>query len=202
MPTTMTKSYVFQSLCRLKWGHISIMNEIPLRNDATQKRVLFRVRWGETDNAIEYKAKIQNGDDIKMVHDISSPFFWKIVVGREPTVSTEGAYAGKPAPLRSLPFESRAGNLRLAPSALMPANRHPCLNATRLYAPTAQDPPLRLLPFESRAGGSCAEGAYGLAPSAHMNATRSSGASKQGGRQSPCFERWQHHPMPPIACKN
>ena len=35
-----------------------------------------------------------------------------------------------------------AGNLRLAPSALMPASRHPCINATRLYAPTAQDPSL------------------------------------------------------------
>ena len=83
MPTTLSKSYVFQSLCRLKWGHISIVNEIPLRNDPTQKRVLFRVRWGANENAREYRDKIQNGDDIKMVHDITSPYFWKIVVGRK-----------------------------------------------------------------------------------------------------------------------
>lgn len=83
MPTTLSKSYVFQSLCRLKWGHVSITNEIPLRNDPTQKRVLFRVRWGANENAREYRDKIQNGDDIKMVHDIKSPYFWKIVVGRK-----------------------------------------------------------------------------------------------------------------------
>jgi hypothetical protein len=83
MPTTLSKSYVFQSLCRLKWGHITILNEIPLRNDPTQKRVLFRIRWSFNENAVEYKKKIQNGDDIKMVHDMTSPYFWKIVVGRK-----------------------------------------------------------------------------------------------------------------------
>ena len=85
MPANITKSYIFQSLCRLKWGHISIMNEIPLRNDPTQKRVLFRVRWGGSGNAEEYKKKIQNGNDIKVVHDITSPYFWKILANREPT---------------------------------------------------------------------------------------------------------------------
>ena len=102
MPTTMSKSYVFQSLCRLKWGHISILNEIPLRNDPTQKRVLFRVRWGATENAVEYKAKIQNGDDIKMVHDIASPFFWKIVMGRETTLSCKGGDTASPVPKRTI----------------------------------------------------------------------------------------------------
>ena len=69
--------YIFKSLCKLKWGHISILNEIPLRNDPTQKRVLIKVRWNK-ENSVQ--DKIDSGSVIKLVHDINSPWFWKIML--------------------------------------------------------------------------------------------------------------------------
>ncbi len=73
-----TKQYILASLCKLKWGRISIVNEIPLRNDPTQKRILIKVRWSSPNDS-EVKSKIDNGDTVKFVHDINSPWFWKIV---------------------------------------------------------------------------------------------------------------------------
>jgi hypothetical protein len=81
-----TKQYIFASLCKLKWGRISIVNEIPLRNDPTQKRIMIKVRWTSPIES-EVKSKIDNGDTVKFVHDINSPWFWKIVraVDKSPT---------------------------------------------------------------------------------------------------------------------
>ena len=71
--------YIFQSLCKLNWGKISILNEIPLRNDPTQKRILIKVKWN-SDTETTMKTKLDNGDIIKLVHDINSPWFWKIML--------------------------------------------------------------------------------------------------------------------------
>jgi hypothetical protein len=80
MEMTTPKQYIFTTLCKLNWGHISILNEIPLRNEPTQKRILIRVKWDP--NASEYKSRILKGDSVKLVHNINSPWFWKIVLGK------------------------------------------------------------------------------------------------------------------------
>ncbi len=80
MEITTPKQYVFSTLCKLNWGHISILNEIPLRNEPMQKRILIKVRWDSTSEDV--RTRIQNGDSVKLVHDINSPLFWKIVLGK------------------------------------------------------------------------------------------------------------------------
>ena len=74
--TNTTNQYIYRSLRKLNWGHISILNEIPLRNDPTQKRVMVKVKW---NHDTDIKSKIDNGETIKFVHDINSPWFWKIM---------------------------------------------------------------------------------------------------------------------------
>ena len=79
MELSTPKNYIFQTLCRLKWGRIIHINEIPLRNDPTQKRIIIKIKWNSSS---EYKERINNGDSIKLVHDENSPWFWKVVLSR------------------------------------------------------------------------------------------------------------------------
>ena len=74
-----SSKYILQSLCKLNWGKISILNEIPLRNDPTQKRILIKVKWNP-DTETTMKTKLDKGDVINLVHDINSPWFWKIML--------------------------------------------------------------------------------------------------------------------------
>ena len=74
------KQYILSTLCKLNWGNISIMNEIPLRNEPNHKRIMIKVKWDLSSSDI--KTRIQDGNSIKLVHDINSPWFWKIVQGK------------------------------------------------------------------------------------------------------------------------
>ena len=80
MDLTIQRKYIQNTLYKLKWGHISIINEIPLRNEPDQKRILVRIKWDEC--AGDIRSRVNNGDSIKLVHDINSPWFWKIVLGK------------------------------------------------------------------------------------------------------------------------
>jgi hypothetical protein len=71
-----TNKYILNSLYKLKWGGIFILNEIPLRNDPMQKRILIKVKWNSNT---DIKSRIENGDTVNIVHDIDSPWFWKIM---------------------------------------------------------------------------------------------------------------------------
>lgn len=79
MDLSTSKNYIQQTLCNLKWGKILYINEIPLRNDPTQKRVLIRIKWNSSN---EYQDRINKGDSIKLVHSDKSPWYWKIVLGK------------------------------------------------------------------------------------------------------------------------
>jgi hypothetical protein len=86
MELATSKNYIHQTLTKLKWGSILKINEIPLRNDPSQKRVLIKIRW--TDDSNRYKDRIDKGDSIKLVHSENSPWFWKIVQSKTmPSIS-------------------------------------------------------------------------------------------------------------------
>jgi hypothetical protein len=80
MDASVPKQYILRTLYKLNWGYVSIINEIPLRNEPTHKRIMWRVRWNE--NATEYRSRIQDGECLKLVHDLNSPYFWKIVASK------------------------------------------------------------------------------------------------------------------------
>ena len=73
------KNYIQNTVNKLNWGRIIYINEIPLRNDPSQKRILIRIKWNASN---EYKDRLDNGDSIKLVQMDNSPWFWKIVLGK------------------------------------------------------------------------------------------------------------------------
>jgi len=72
------KKFIFNKFCKLKWGFIKEIIEIPLRNDPEQKRVIIKLKWNREEEIQEIKQKIKNGEVIKLVYDQYQPWFWKI----------------------------------------------------------------------------------------------------------------------------
>jgi hypothetical protein len=71
--------YIFKKMCKLNWGYIQKIIEIPMRNDPYQKRIIVKLKWNNNQETIEYKEKIKKGESIKVVHSPHEPWFWKIV---------------------------------------------------------------------------------------------------------------------------
>jgi hypothetical protein len=80
MDASVPKQYILNTLYKLNWGYVSLINEIPLRNEPSHKRIMWRVRWNDTSR--EYRERIQDGECLKLVHDMKSPYFWKIVISK------------------------------------------------------------------------------------------------------------------------
>jgi len=77
METRITKEYILQTLNKLKIGKIEQITEIPLRNDIKNKRVIIKVKWTQSENAINMVTRLQNNETIKIVHEW--PWFWRVV---------------------------------------------------------------------------------------------------------------------------
>jgi hypothetical protein len=75
---TITKDYIYKTLCNLQIGNIDRITEIPLRNDNTHKRVIFKIRWNQqSKKSITIQKLLQETGSFKLVHDM--PWYWKIV---------------------------------------------------------------------------------------------------------------------------
>ena len=74
-----SSEYIFKKMCKLNWGYIQKVIEIPMRNDPYQKRIIVKLKWNNNPETIEYKEKIKKGESIKVVHSPDEPWFWKIV---------------------------------------------------------------------------------------------------------------------------
>lgn len=77
MKTTISKDYIYERLCNLKLGKIEKIIEIPLKNDPTHKRVLFRTTIDNNDAAAKLIDHLKNKGGINFVYD--APWYWKIV---------------------------------------------------------------------------------------------------------------------------
>ena len=76
--TSITKEYIFKTLLELKIGYIQRINEIPLRNDPTHKRIIINLQWNNhTENAAYIQKTLTESGSVKIVHDM--PWYWKVV---------------------------------------------------------------------------------------------------------------------------
>lgn len=72
------KEYIFHTLAKLKIGYIKNITEIPLRNDATQKRIIIKLQWNKhSPKSIQMQEILSQKGCVKLVH--SMPWYWKIV---------------------------------------------------------------------------------------------------------------------------
>ena len=74
---TITKDYIYDKLCNLQAGKIDKITEIPLKNDPTHKRILFKIQWKNNEMAKTMQEHLQKNNTINVVYDI--PWYWKVV---------------------------------------------------------------------------------------------------------------------------
>jgi len=75
--STMSTDYIYKKLCNLNVGKIDKLTEIPLKNDSTHKRILFRVIWKNNEMSSKMQENLQRYNSVKLVYDM--PWYWKIV---------------------------------------------------------------------------------------------------------------------------
>jgi urease accessory protein UreE len=75
--STITKDYIYKKLCNLKAGKIEKITEIPLKNDSTHKRILFKITWQNNEMAKKLQDNLEKFNSINLVYDM--PWYWKIV---------------------------------------------------------------------------------------------------------------------------
>jgi hypothetical protein len=73
----MSTDYIYKKLCNLNVGKIDKLTEIPLKNDSTHKRILFRVIWKNNEISSKMQENLQRYNSVKLVYDM--PWYWKIV---------------------------------------------------------------------------------------------------------------------------
>ena len=74
---SITKDYIYKTLCNLQIGSIEKITEIPLRNDPTHKRIIIKLHWNKNQTSINMQNILTTIGSIKLVYDM--PWYWKIV---------------------------------------------------------------------------------------------------------------------------
>jgi hypothetical protein len=75
--TSTPKDYIYKTICNLQVGYIEKLIEIPLRNDASYKRIIIKINWNNTEKSTRLQEILETKGSIKLVHDM--PWYWKIV---------------------------------------------------------------------------------------------------------------------------
>ena len=75
IPENIPRTKIFQTFCKLKWGHIDKIVEIPLKNDIHSKRAIIRIKWSNDPAAVAIKEKLKQGTTINIVYDL--PWYWR-----------------------------------------------------------------------------------------------------------------------------
>jgi len=76
--SSISKDYIYKTLCNLKIGTIERIIEIPLKNDPTHKRIIIKIQWNKANQkSINIQKTLLEAGSIKLVYDM--PWYWKIV---------------------------------------------------------------------------------------------------------------------------
>jgi len=77
MESSISKDYIYKTLCNLKMGNIINIVEMPLKNDPTHKRAIIRINWYKTIESLNIQKTLLEKGSIKIVYNM--PWYWKIV---------------------------------------------------------------------------------------------------------------------------
>ena len=77
MESSISKDYIYKTLCNLKMGNITNIVEIPLKSDPTHKRAIIRINWYKTSESLRIQKTLLEKGSIKIVYNM--PWYWKIV---------------------------------------------------------------------------------------------------------------------------
>ena len=91
-----TKEYMYQCFCKVNWGKIIRIHEIPLKVNPKFKRVIIRILWRLEDENIKkiYERVFIANEPIYIVYDM--PFYWKLVKNQAPKKMPPPAFIKMP----------------------------------------------------------------------------------------------------------
>lgn len=76
-----SKEFIFNTICRLKIGFIQRITEIPLKTNASCKRIIIKIKWNPcNDKAKMIYERILQEHPVFIVYDF--PFYWKLVLNK------------------------------------------------------------------------------------------------------------------------
>lgn len=79
--STMSRNYIEQIIYNMNIGYIERLNEFPLRNDPSHKRIIMKIKWN-TKNMKTNKilSQLNEMGSVNLVYDM--PWYWKICTAR------------------------------------------------------------------------------------------------------------------------
>jgi len=81
MSANIKKETIFKTFCKVDWGYIKKITEIPLKNNPEYKRVFIELKWNmNKEKTREIYDRLDQQKPICLVYQM--PFYWKIVAQR------------------------------------------------------------------------------------------------------------------------
>ena len=79
--STMTRNYIEKIIYSMNIGTIERLNEIPLRNDPSHKRVIMKIKWNTKNmKTNEILSNLNDIGSVNLVYDM--PWYWKVCMAR------------------------------------------------------------------------------------------------------------------------
>lgn len=79
--STMTRHYIEKIICNMNIGSIERLNEFPLRNDPSHKRIIMKIKWNTKNmKTTEILSKLKEIGSVNLVYDM--PWYWKVCTAR------------------------------------------------------------------------------------------------------------------------
>lgn len=79
--STMPRNYIEKRIVNMNIGTIEYLNEIPLRNDPSHKRILIKIKWNTKNmKTTEILSNLNVMGSVNLVYDM--PWYWKVCAAR------------------------------------------------------------------------------------------------------------------------
>lgn len=80
--SSIPKSLILSTFENLQVGSIDGIIEIPFKDTTKYKRIIVKIRWNDSENAIYFTTRFQEGKNVKIVYNNALPWFWICVPNR------------------------------------------------------------------------------------------------------------------------
>jgi len=77
--TSYTRDYILGIICRLNWGRIEKLTESRPKNNTDYRCVMINIVWNDDNENADLKKRLLDGKYINIVHNKTSPKFWRIM---------------------------------------------------------------------------------------------------------------------------
>ena len=80
MESQITRKFIFTIFNRLNIGTVERIIENRLKTNENYKRTILKIRWNNTEKAVEIRQRLNNNLPVNIVYEL--PWFWKVVLAK------------------------------------------------------------------------------------------------------------------------